>query len=71
MLVLSNPPKKSKFCGLIFCDRGENVFFCFKTMSHVRREKGSIIKLVAFEAENYLEYMCQMSLSFGNGFKRY
>ena len=25
--------------------------------------KGSIIKLLVFEAENYLEYLCQISLS--------
>ena len=35
------------------------------------REKDSTLKLVAFEAENYLEYQCQISLSWDKGLRRY
>ena len=31
----------------------------------------TILKLVAFEAENYLEYLCKILLSWDNGFRRY
>ena len=50
---------------------GGKTFFCPLKRCHVLREEGSIIKLVAFEAENYLEYMCQISLSWDNGLRRH
>ena len=52
MLALGNliiTPKKSKLCGLIFVVGGKTFFLPLK------REKDSIHKLVAFEAENYLD----------------
>ena len=53
-----------------FCGRGQKVFLPLKRC-HVSREKGRILKLVAFEAEKYLEYQCQISLSWDNGLRRY
>ena len=50
-------PKKIKILWFHFCGRGLNVF--------------SSLKLVAFKAENYLGYLCLISLSLDNGLRRY